>query len=69
MKYEIDFFGVLVPSLLFWLVVAYGLLALVRAGLQRAGFYQAVWHRALFDLAVFVCILGGLVYLSVEYLS
>jgi hypothetical protein len=69
MKYEIDIFGVMVPSLLFWLVVAYGLLALLRAGLERTGFYRAVWHRALFDLAVFVCLLGGLVYLSVEYLS
>jgi hypothetical protein len=68
MKYEIDIFGVLVPSLLFWLVVAYGLLALLRAGLDRVGFYRVVWHRALFDLAVFVCFVGGAVYLSVEYL-
>jgi hypothetical protein len=68
MKYEIDIFGVLVPSLLFWLVVAYGLLALLRAGLARVGFYRVVWHRALFDLAVFVCFVGGAVYLSVEYL-
>jgi hypothetical protein len=36
---------------------------------ERTGFYRAVWHRALFDLAVFVCLLGGVVYLSVEYLS
>jgi hypothetical protein len=28
-----------------------------------------VWHRALFDFAVFVCLLGGLVYLSSEFLS
>jgi Protein of unknown function (DUF1656) len=68
-KYEIDIFGVLVPSLLLWLVVAYGLLALLRATLERTGFYRAVWHRALFDLAVFVCLLGGIVYLSVEHLS
>jgi hypothetical protein len=57
-KHEIDIFGVLVPSLL-----------LVRAGLERTGIYRAVWHRALFDLAVFVCLLGGLVYLSSEFLS
>jgi hypothetical protein len=69
MRHEIDIFGVLVPSLLLWLVVAYVLLALLRAGLEHTGFYRAVWHRALFDLAVFVCLLGGVVYLSVEYLS
>jgi hypothetical protein len=69
MRYEIDIFGVLAPSLLLWLVVACGLFALVRAGLERAGFYRAVWHRALFDLAVYVCLLGGIVYLSAEYLS
>lgn len=69
MKYEIDVFGVLVPSLLLWFVLAYLLLALVRAGLERTAFYGAVWHRALFDLAVFVCILGVLVYVSSEYLS
>jgi hypothetical protein len=69
MKHEIDIFGVLVPSLLLWLIIAYGLLTLLRAGLGRTGFYRAVWHRALFDLAVFVCLLGCVVYLSVEYLS
>ena len=68
-KYEIDIFGVLVPSLLLWFIIAYVLLALVRAGLERTGIYRAVWHRALFDLAVFVCLLGGLVYLSSEFLS
>ena len=69
MRYEIDIFGVLAPSLLLWLVIAYGLFALLRAGLERIGFYRAVWHRALFDLAVYVCLLGGIVYLSSEYLS
>lgn len=69
MKYEIDIFGVLVPSLLLWFVVAYVLYTLVRAGLDRTAIYRAVWHRALFDLAVFVCLLGGVVYLSVEWLS
>jgi hypothetical protein len=69
MRHEIDIFGVLVPSLLLWLVVAYVLLALLRAILERTGFYRAVWHPALFDLAVYVCLLGGVVYLSVEYLS
>jgi hypothetical protein len=69
MRYEIDIFGVLAPSLLLWLVVAYGLTALLRLGLDRTGVYRAVWHRALFDLSLFVCLLGGIIYLSSEYLS
>jgi hypothetical protein len=69
MRYEVDIFGVLVPSLLLWIVVTYGLCALLRAFLQRAGVYRMVWHRALFDLALFVCLLGGVIYLSSEYLS
>jgi Protein of unknown function (DUF1656) len=69
MRYDIDIFGVFAPSLLLWPIVAYGLTALVCAMLERAGVYRAVWHRALFDLALFVCLLGGVIYLSSEYLS
>ena len=69
MKYNIDLFGVLTPSLLLWLLVAYALFALVRAVIERTGFYRVVWHRALFDLCIFVCLLGGVVYLSSEFLS
>jgi hypothetical protein len=69
MKYEIDIAGVLVPSLLLWLVIAYVVSALLRAQLRRLGFYRLVWHRALFDFAVFVCLLGGVVYLSRSILT
>jgi hypothetical protein len=69
MRYEIDVFGVLVPALLLWLLVTAALCAMLRPVLQRTGLYRFVWHRALFDLAVFVCLLGGVVYLSSEFLS
>jgi hypothetical protein len=68
MRYEIDIYGVLVPALLLWLVVAYALSAVLRRLMQRFGLYRLVWHRALFDFALFVCLLGGVVYLS-EFLS
>jgi hypothetical protein len=48
--------------------VAYVLCTILRPVFQRTGLYRLVWHRALFDLAVFVCVLGGIVYLSSEYL-
>jgi hypothetical protein len=68
MRYEIDIYGVLVPALLLWLIVAYALSAVLRRLLQRFGFYRLIWHRALFDFALFVCFLGGVVYLS-EFLQ
>jgi len=69
MKYQIDLFGVLLPSLMLWLVITYGIGALLRPVLERAGVYRFVWHRALFDLALYVCLLGGVVYLSSGLLS
>ena len=64
MRYEIDIYGVLIPALLLWLVVAYALSAVLRRLMQRFNLYRLVWHRALFDFALFVCLLGGVVYLS-----
>ena len=69
MRYELDIAGVMMPALLLWLVVAYGLSLLLRPLLARIGLYRLVWHRPLFDFAVYVCLLGGVVYLSSELLS
>lgn len=69
MRFDIDIAGVLIPSLLVWLLVAYGLSTLLRPLLRRIGLYRLVWHPALFDLAIYVCLLGGVVYLSSEFLS
>jgi hypothetical protein len=69
MRYEIDIFGVLVPALLLWLLLTSVLCAMLCPVLQRTGLYRFVWHRALFELAVYVCLLGGVVYLSSEFLS
>jgi hypothetical protein len=68
MRYVIDIYGVLVPSLLLWIILAYVLSAILRRLMQRFDFYRLVWHRALFDFSIFVCLLGGVVYLS-EFLS
>ncbi|KWV52170.1 hypothetical protein AS156_10550 [Bradyrhizobium macuxiense] len=64
MRYEIDIYGVLIPSLLLWLVVAYAASAVLSRIMQRFGLYRLVWHRALFNFALFVCVLGVVVYLS-----
>ncbi|MGM4966559.1 DUF1656 domain-containing protein [Tardiphaga sp. 1201_B9_N1_1] len=69
MRYEIDLFGVLLPSLMLWLVITYAIGALLRPLIERSGLYRYVWHRALFDLALYVCLLGGVVYLASGLLS
>jgi Protein of unknown function (DUF1656) len=68
MRYVIDIYGVLVPALLLWIIVAYALSAMLSRLMQRFDLYRLVWHRALFDFSIFVCLLGGVVYLS-EFLS
>ena len=69
MKYELDLFGVLIPSLLLWSVVAYALARLVSKLMARAGVYRQIWHPALFDFALFICLVAGLVFASKEFFS
>ncbi|MEH2513217.1 hypothetical protein V1291_004571 [Nitrobacteraceae bacterium AZCC 1564] len=69
MRYDIDLMGVQIPALLLWLLVTYALGIVLRRLAERAGIYRFVWHRALFDLALYVCLLGGVVYLSSGLLS
>jgi Protein of unknown function (DUF1656) len=55
---EFDIYGVFVPALLVFAIVASLLsLALTRL-LETVGFYRFVWHRPLFDLALGVILFG-----------
>jgi Protein of unknown function (DUF1656) len=69
MKYELDLFGVIVPSLLLWSVVAYVLARSASRLMGRVGLYRHVWHPALFDFALYVCLVTSLVYASKELFS
>ena len=69
MKYQLDLFGVIVPSLLLWSVVAYLLARAVSKVIARAGLYRHVWHTALFDFALYVCLFASLVFVSKESFS
>jgi len=69
MKYEFDLFGVIVPSLLLWSVLAYLLARIISRVIARAGLYRRIWHPALFDFALFICLVTGLVFASKEFLS
>jgi Protein of unknown function (DUF1656) len=54
---EFDIYGVFVPALLVWALVALSLTGVVRMVLARVGFYRLVWHRPLVDLSLLVIIL------------
>jgi hypothetical protein len=69
MTHELDLFGVIVPSLMLWNVLAYVLARTVSKVLARAGAYRHVWHPALFDFSLFICLVAGLVFLSKEFVS
>ena len=69
MKYQLDLFGVLVPSLLLWNVLAYVLARTVSKLIARAGLYRRIWHPALFDFALYVCLVSSLVFASKEFFS
>jgi Protein of unknown function (DUF1656) len=69
MKFELDLFGVIVPSLLLWSVIAYFIARIASRIMRRTGFYRHVWHAALFDFALYVSVVTGLVFASKEFFS
>jgi hypothetical protein len=58
---EFNVYGVFVPALLVWGLVALALVAALRRVLAWVGFYRLVWHRPLVDLSLFVLILAAVV--------
>jgi hypothetical protein len=69
MTYEVDLFGVLVPSLLLWSVIAYLLARIISKLIARVGLYRRIWHPALFDFSLYVCLVASLVFTSKEFFS
>lgn len=58
----LDFFGFYLPPVVLWMLVALIPFIVLRWFLARIGAYAFIWHRPLFDVALFVAILGGLVF-------
>ena len=63
---ELDLYGVLLPPVLAWALIAFVVRALLRRLLGRLGFYRFVAYTALFDMALLVIVLGGVAALSVR---
>ena len=53
---ELDLYGVFIPPLLAWGVIALPITMALRFVLHRIGFYRLVWHRPLVDLSLLVLI-------------
>ena len=61
---ELNIYGVFVPALFAWVVIAFAVFVPLRRVLARSGLYRFVWHRPLFDLALYVVLLGAVVSLA-----
>ncbi|MDJ0389758.1 DUF1656 domain-containing protein [Roseomonas sp. E05] len=57
---ELDLYGVFLPALLVWALLALPVTAVLRGLLHRLGLYRWIWHAPLFDFALFVLVLGGI---------
>jgi hypothetical protein len=66
---EISIYGIYVPWLLVLAIIALGVSWPVRRLLALAGVYRLVWHPALFDLALYVVLLYGVVWISPHVFS
>jgi hypothetical protein len=65
MNSELNIYGVFVPALFAWALIALALGSVLRHALAWIGFYRLVWHRPLFDLAFYVVLLGAVVSLAI----
>jgi hypothetical protein len=58
---ELDIYGVFVPALFAWLLLAYGAHLMLSRLLAKVGFYRFVWHRPLFDASLYVVLTAAVV--------
>jgi uncharacterized protein DUF1656 len=62
--HTVEFVGFYLPPLMVWAIGALIPFAALRWLLDRAGLYRFVWHRSLFNLALYVLLVGGGVFLG-----
>ena len=61
---ELDIYGVFIPSLLAWALIALLITALIKRALEWCGAYRLIWRQPLFDLALFLIVTGGVTALA-----
>jgi hypothetical protein len=62
--HTVEFLGFYLPPLVPWAGGALIPFLVLRWLLERFGFYRFVWHRPLFNLALYVLLVGGTVFLG-----
>jgi hypothetical protein len=62
--HTVEFLGFYLPPMMLWAAVAVIPFVILRWLLERFGFYRLVWHRSLFNLALYVLLVGGTVFLG-----
>jgi Protein of unknown function (DUF1656) len=60
--HTVEFAGFYLPPLMLWAGGAIIPFVILRRLLERFGLYRFVWHRPLFNLALYVLLMGGLVF-------
>ncbi|MBV8474620.1 MAG: DUF1656 domain-containing protein [Hyphomicrobiales bacterium] len=68
MTNDINLYGVYLPALFAWALVAFAISVPVRLVLAWSGFYRFVFNPPLFDVALYVVLLGIVVLLTVVFL-
>lgn len=60
---EFSLYGIYIPWILILTLLSLAASSALSYVLARIGFYRWVWHPTLFDFAMFILVLGGLVFL------
>jgi Protein of unknown function (DUF1656) len=66
---EIDIYGVFIPILLVWGVIALMVTAVLRRLLARIGFYRLVWHRPLVDLSLLIIVMAAVAAIPAQWIA
>ncbi len=60
---QVEFFGIYWPPFLAEVAIAAIIFTVLHLVLMRMRFQRFVWHPALFELALFTCLLGAVMFL------
>ena len=58
----VDIFGFYLPPVALWAAAALLPYLIISRAADRLGFYRFVWHRPLFDVALYIIIVGVLIF-------
>jgi Protein of unknown function (DUF1656) len=67
MTNELDIYGIFLPALFAWMLIAFVVSVALRRILAWSGFYRFIWYRPLFDIALYVVLVGTIVLLTIQF--